>query len=112
METLLCEHMDSSLVAWVEDHRIEGHLLVAGEGHNDDNKDVLGRGYTPTYDKFYVDGMGWDRLWVLVSLNSSINTSSKGIAANVHYEFQKSFLRCLSILWVGGCCESYKLSLG
>ena len=51
-ETLLCEHVDGSLVAWVWDHRIKGHLLVAGEGHNDNNKDVLRCEYAPTYDKY------------------------------------------------------------
>ena len=32
LETLLCVHVDGPLVAWVWDHRVEGHLLVAGEG--------------------------------------------------------------------------------
>ena len=47
-ETLLCEHVNGSLVAWVWDHRIKGHLLVAGEGSHDNNKDVLGRAYAST----------------------------------------------------------------
>ena len=33
-EALLRVHAGGSLVAWVEDHWVEGQLLVAGEGHH------------------------------------------------------------------------------